>query len=107
VSSRLLGVLRVDDVVARLGGDEFTVLITNGFDAIAAEAVAHQIVDLVGSPYFVQGETVEVRASLGLARYPEHGATVEELLAAADRAMYLAKNAGGNTVRLAAADQAA
>lgn len=107
VSSRLLGVLRVDDFVARLGGDEFTILISNGFDVIAVEAVARQIIELVAAPYFVHGETVEIQASVGLARYPEHGTTVEALLEAADQAMYVAKNAGGNEARIAAADQAA
>lgn len=107
VSSRLLGALRIDDVVARLGGDEFTVLIANGFDAVAIEALATQIVDLVGSPYFVHGETVEVRASVGLARFPEHGTSVEALLVASDAAMYAAKHQGGNAAHVAGTDRAA
>ncbi|MDA0353239.1 MAG: diguanylate cyclase [Chloroflexi bacterium] len=101
VASRLLGALRVDDVVARLGGDEFTVLVTNGFDAVAIESLARQVVDLVGAPYFVHGETVEVRASIGLARFPEHGATVATLLVASDQAMYAAKRVGGNGMSIA------
>lgn len=108
VGSRLLGALRVDDVVARLGGDEFTILITSGFDAIAAEALSRQIIDLIAAPYFVQGEVVEVRASVGLAYYPEHGDSVEALVDAADRAMYAAKAAGGNEARVCdRADEAA
>ncbi len=107
VSSRLLGVLRVDDVVARLGGDEFTILISNGFDVIAVEAISRQIIETLTAPYFVHGETVEIGTSVGLARYPEHGTTVEALLEAADQAMYAAKQAGGNEARIASADRAA
>lgn len=107
VSSRLLGVLRVDDVVARLGGDEFTILISNGFDVIAVEAIARQIIETLTAPYFVHGETVEIGISVGLARYPEHGTTVEALLEAADQAMYAAKQGGGNEARIASADRAA
>ena len=102
VGSRLLGVLRVDDAVARLGGDEFTVLFTNGVDAIALEAVARQVLDIVSAPYLVHGETVEVRASFGLAYFPDHGESVDALLDAADRAMYAAKAAGGNALEIAA-----
>jgi diguanylate cyclase (GGDEF)-like protein len=101
VASRLLGAVRVDDAVARLGGDEFTVLVTNGFDAVAVEALAWQIVDLLGSPYFVQGELVEVSVSVGLARYPENGETVAELLGASDEAMYAVKHRGGNGTGIA------
>ena len=63
--------------------------------------IAQQLVELVTAPYVVHGETVEIGASVGLARYPEHGSTVEELLAASDRAMYEAKRAGGNSARAA------
>ena len=107
VGTRLIGALRIDDAVARLGGDEFTVLITHGFDADAIEALAQQIVQLLGAPYFVMGETVQIGASVGLAAYPEHGDTVEELVDASDEAMYAAKRAGGNGVRVAGMERAA
>jgi diguanylate cyclase (GGDEF)-like protein len=107
VASRLLGTVRVDDAVARLGGDEFTILVTNGFDMVAIEGLAGQIVTALGEPYFVHGETVQVSASVGLAQYPEHGLGVEELLAASDRAMYAAKHGGGNRAQVASEDRAA
>jgi diguanylate cyclase (GGDEF)-like protein len=107
VGTRLIGALRIDDAVARLGGDEFTVLITHGFDADAIEALAQQIVQLLGAPYFVMGETVRIGASVGLAAYPEHGDTVEELVDASDEAMYAAKRAGGNGARVAGMERAA
>jgi len=100
-ASRLLGSVRIDDVVARLGGDEFTILVTNGFDATAVEAVCGQIVAMVGAPYTVHGHVVEVRASVGFASFPEHGESVEELLRSADQAMYAAKRAGGGGTRTA------
>ncbi len=101
VASRLLGSVRLDDVVARLGGDEFTILVTNGFDSIAAEAACAQIVSTIGAPYTVRGNEIEIRASVGFASYPEHGASVDALLRAADQAMYAAKRAGGDGTRAA------
>ena len=101
VASRLLGSVRLDDVVARLGGDEFTILVTNGFDSIAAEAACAQIVSTIGAPYTVRGSQIEIRASVGFASYPEHGASVDTLLRAADQAMYAAKRAGGDGTRQA------
>jgi diguanylate cyclase (GGDEF)-like protein len=93
--------VRIDDVVARFGGDEFTVLVTNGFDPTAVEAVCGQIVVMVGAPYTVHGNVVEIRASVGFASFPQHGESVEELLCSPDQAMCAAKRAGGGGTRTA------
>ena len=97
VAGRLRGRLRATDVLARIGGDEFAVLLPQ-VNAAQAERVARDLVDTVGSGcHLVDGAVVETSASLGVALYePGWEIDPEGLLMHADRAMYEAKNAGGN-----------
>jgi diguanylate cyclase len=90
-------------VVARLGGDEFVVLMPEA-DAPGAEAAAARLVEAVRAASLkIDGRTVELRISIGVATFDEHGLPGEkELLAAADRAMYVAKAGGGSGAKLAA-----
>lgn len=94
----------VDPMVARLGGDEFVVLLPEA-DRQGAQTVAERLAAVIGgSPLDVDGRAVELRASIGVATFDEDGIPAEqELLAAADRAMYLAKASGGDGAKLAAA----
>lgn len=93
----------VDPMVARLGGDEFVALLPEA-DAAGAEAVAERLAAAVGgAPLEVDDREVALRVSIGVATFDEDGIPGEqELLAAADRAMYLAKAAGGGGAKLAA-----
>jgi diguanylate cyclase (GGDEF)-like protein/PAS domain S-box-containing protein len=96
--SRLLrGRLRKADLLARLGGDEFAVLAPQT-NSDQASQLARQLLLALGQHVTVldDGRSVGVTASVGIALFPEHGSTVEALLARADRAMYQAKRAGGN-----------
>ena len=91
VSSRLeLLLKRPTDTVARLGGDEFAVLLP-GDDAARAERVARTILRTLEMPMTPEGHVVDVRASIGIAVYPEHGRERSTLLRRADAAMYAAK----------------
>ncbi len=86
--------LRAEDTVARFGGDELVVLsehITGAQDAIV---IAERIIDTLRTPFPVSGEEVTLSASIGICLAPVEGRSREELLASADRAMYLAKGAG-------------
>lgn len=88
--------LRVTDVIARLGGDEFAILLSHTGTRQAQE-VADQILEGVGRhTSLLGGKSVRITASIGIALYPEHGTTVNELLAHADVAMYRVKEDGGN-----------
>lgn len=93
VGSRLSAELDAGAVaLARLGGDEFAVLTTR--DHSHAQAVADRMHDALAAPFDLDGLTVHARASIGIARFPEHAANTDELLARADVAMYAAKRAG-------------
>jgi diguanylate cyclase (GGDEF)-like protein len=91
VTARLEQVLkRRTDTLARLGGDEFAIVLP-GDDAAAAEIVAAAIVRALEMPIIPDGHHLEVRASIGIAVYPEHGRERSVLLRHADVAMYAAK----------------
>jgi diguanylate cyclase (GGDEF)-like protein/PAS domain S-box-containing protein len=88
-----------EGVVARLGGDEFALLLPEA-DAVGAEAVAERLVAaLAAAPLEVEGGEIRLAISVGVALFDENGLPLaEDLLAAADRAMYVAKAAGGGSV---------
>lgn len=97
--------LRKTDIVARPGGDEFCIMLPHT-DAKEADAVARQLIETVQRHAFVAGgRPITVTASAGVAFYPEHGDTAEELLARADLAMYQAKEDGRNTYRVYAPER--
>jgi diguanylate cyclase len=91
----------VEAIVARLGGDEFVALLPEA-DAAGASLAAERLAEAVGeSPLEIDGRRVELRVSIGVATFDECGLPGEiDLLAAADRAMYVAK-AGGGGAKLA------
>ncbi|MGZ5041196.1 MAG: diguanylate cyclase domain-containing protein, partial [Usitatibacter sp.] len=92
VGMRVRKALRSADIVARLGGDEFGVLLATG-DSDNAKVVAEKIHKALEEPLVIDGQTMDMAASIGIARYPEHGDDPSALLRAADVAMYQAKRA--------------
>jgi len=102
-AARLESCARNDNVVARLGGDEFAVVLpyVGGHDGHAAGAslIATRIIEALAQPFHLQGQQLFVSASIGIACYPQDGASAEQLLKSADTAMYDAKNNGRNTWR--------
>jgi len=91
VGPRLHRVLRESDTVARFGGDEFGILLTHVSGAAAAEEVARAVHRTLEEPFSIQGLTLDVEASIGIALHPLHAADFEELMKRADVAMYRAK----------------
>ncbi len=105
LAHRLRGRLRHSDVVARVGGDEFAVLLPHT-DSLQGQALASQLLEAIRSqPIDLGGSPLRISAAIGVALYPEHGTTAEELLAHADQAMYQAKATGGNACRVYAPDE--
>lgn len=95
VAQRLRAAVRESDTVARLGGDEFLLLLSTGEWHGGAEDVTKRVMNELTSPMPVAGRTVNVRASAGVALFPEHGEDMETLVQRADTAMYQAKRRGG------------
>src|SRR6185436_6632741 len=95
LAARLRGSLRSVDTVARLGGDEFAVLFPMLDEAAGAEQLAKRVIAALHEPFVVQGVTLSVDASVGIACFPDHGEEVDLLLQRADVAMYVAKSSFG------------
>jgi diguanylate cyclase (GGDEF)-like protein/PAS domain S-box-containing protein len=93
VSRRVSGLLRATDTVARLGGDEFAILIEDAEEWDDCVAVAERILEVLRSPFLLDGKDVFVGSSIGIASSTE-ASTFEELLRHADMAMYSAKSRG-------------
>ena len=83
--------------LARFGGDEFLVVTDADADPAVAEALAERITRAFGDSFRYAGEEFTITTSVGLARHPEHGRTVQQLVNNADAAMYDAKRRGRNT----------
>ena len=95
VAERLVGPLREVDTIARLGGDEFALILPAIESEESAGAVAARLLETLGAPFSVDGLSLEIGASIGIALFPEHAEEGPRLLQCADVAMYQAKQAGG------------
>ncbi len=94
VAGRITATLREADLVSRFGGDEFVLLLHGAADEAAVAEVARKLLAAVGEPLQVQGTTISVTPSIGVAMFPAHGDTAAELIKHADTAMYHAKARG-------------
>ncbi|HLS99711.1 MAG TPA: diguanylate cyclase [Porticoccaceae bacterium] len=100
VAARMVGAVRAADVVARIGGDEFVVLLHRVDGAPQALVPAGKIVEALRQPFAVEGLTLHISCCVGVALYPDHGTDMVTLARHADQAMYAAKHAGRDRVRL-------
>ena len=91
VATRIRAQLREGDLVARLGGDEFAVLLAPVHDVRDAVRIADKITAAMAEPLLGRRERIVPSVSIGIAAYPPHGASADQLLRVADRAMYQAK----------------
>jgi diguanylate cyclase (GGDEF)-like protein len=104
----ILSSIRDTDVVARYGGDEFVVILPESNDEQAA-FVAERVRRKIERNAFTGGRNLRLKltASFGVATFPEHAQSPQQLVANADAAMYEAKAAGKNCVRFAASPKTA
>ena len=82
-------------LLARLAGDEFTMFFPRIESVAEVEMLARRIALAIAEPFELQGHSIDIGASIGVAVSPDHGLTVESLMRAADLAMYRAKQRGG------------
>lgn len=92
--ARVQAILRDADTVARLGGDEFLVIAPDVTSNQQAEEIAERLIKAISRPQELSGRMVVARCSVGIALFPDNGASVETLMANADNAMYQAKATG-------------
>ena len=91
VAGRLQACIRSSDTACRYGGDEFVLLLPEAEDEKRAWEVARKVHARLAETYFVDGHTITVRASIGIAVSAAAGVSRQELIKQADMAMYLAK----------------
>ncbi|MCB1992078.1 MAG: EAL domain-containing protein [Geminicoccaceae bacterium] len=91
IGPRLVRALRKSDTLARLGGDEFAVLLPPAVDFDKATASAERLTESLVDPITIDGMSLELGVSVGVALYPEHGTDLDTLMRNADVAMYKAK----------------
>ena len=96
VAARLTDCVRQGDTVSRLGGDEFVILLPELHIAEDVCLVAQKLLNATALPFVLQGHELNISASIGIAFYPDDGATAESLMKNADAAMYQAKEVGRN-----------
>jgi diguanylate cyclase (GGDEF)-like protein/PAS domain S-box-containing protein len=105
LAPRVRGLLRDSDTFARLGGDEFGILLP-GASIEGAVLAAEKIAGALSQAFVVDGLSLEIGASIGIALFPEHGANADALMRHADAAMYAAKQSRlGHAVYAAEQDQ--
>jgi len=100
VAERLRDNLREDDTLARLGGDEFIALLPDLHEVDEATRATQRLIGAISQPYVIDSHDFRVGCSVGLSFYPDDGGNADELIRAADAAMYRAKEEGRNTYRL-------
>ncbi|MFC7738235.1 putative bifunctional diguanylate cyclase/phosphodiesterase [Roseomonas sp. GCM10028921] len=99
VARRLRDTTRDTDLVVRLGGDEFAVIQEGADQPVDAVALADRLVEVLGIPFDLRGQRVVIGTSVGIALADGEASTADELLRAADVALYRAKAEGRGTWR--------
>lgn len=104
IAASLRDKLRATDTIARSGGEEFIVLLGQLKGVADAGMVAQVLVNSFHQALLIEGHTISLAASIGIAMYPMDGTTAQDLWRVADSAMYRAKHAGGNRYIFACTD---
>ncbi len=99
VAARIRDSCREVDVVARVGGDEFMVLLEDIDTVAAIDTSVARIHVALDKPVLLDGHTIDVRTSIGVAYFPADGTDPHTLRSRADKAMYAVKASGGGAVR--------
>ncbi len=100
ISKRLVDAARTTDVVARLGGDEFAIVVCGNARIEDVLLVAERIQQVARQPVTYRNQTLAVGCSIGVAFYPDHGPTLDDVVRRADIALYRAKAASREKIQL-------
>jgi diguanylate cyclase (GGDEF)-like protein len=102
LAKRLCHCIRASDLLVRLGGDEFAVVFSNPAHEQSGGMVTRlqELRAAISRPIVIEGESVEVTCSMGVAFFPDDGETPETLLHRADKALYTAKNGGRDRLQV-------
>jgi len=98
LSQRLSSQLHLDSTLSRMSGDEFFLLLP-GVDGTQAGVIAERLLNVIAEPFDIDGRRLALTGSIGIAVFPEHGRTFEQLIQSADAALAQAKHNGRNTVQ--------
>src|SRR5690606_8979406 len=104
VAGRMMPHLRETDTISRQGGDEFVILLPELHSAADAAQVCDKLQREMDEPVALDGRSLRISVSMGVAMFPDDGETVETLLQKADVALYQVKNSGRGDYRFFSAD---
>jgi diguanylate cyclase (GGDEF)-like protein len=100
VAARLVATVREEDTVARVGGDEFIIVLWHVSNAENTTRIVAKVIDVISQPFLIEGQLVHVTTSAGISIYPAHGEDTDTLMKNADTALFAAKHAGKNMLRI-------
>jgi diguanylate cyclase (GGDEF)-like protein/PAS domain S-box-containing protein len=100
VAGEVASQVRRNEILSRLGGDEFAILVPEISDNVLRVLAERIVRSIAGVKFEFENQSLRLTTSLGIAVYPDHAETAEELIAHADTAMYQAKESGKNGWRV-------
>jgi diguanylate cyclase (GGDEF)-like protein/PAS domain S-box-containing protein len=98
-TNRMLGCLRQEDILARWGGDEFTLCLPNLRSNEDVARICQRMLDAIRQPFAIEGHSLQISISIGIALFPQDGDDLGSLLRNADSALYRVKEAGRDHYR--------
>lgn len=104
VGRMIMNVVRREDSAARYGGEEFSILLPETTPSKAKYPAERLRAGLEGHRFKIDDNKFSLTISIGIAGFPEHASNAEELIEKADRALYEAKRAGKNQIRIFKSD---